>query len=145
MGDVDQHYKNVARPAAPSSARKLAGLTTPAPLVVEPVADAVLEPAAPVVLVAEPLPPVPVPDAAPADVEFPDSKKIPPVGEAGALVTAEDEVDELAAAVLVLEAVELETLVSKWRPPATEYLDAQVVRSSPSGQHTVWPVVSAAQ
>lgn len=116
MGEVDQHYRNAARPAAPSSARKLAGLTTPAPLVVEPVA---LAPAAPVVLVAEPLPPVTVPDAAtPPVVEFPDSKKIPPLGEAGALVTAEDdtaedEADEVAAAVLVLEAVELETLVSK--------------------------------
>lgn len=116
MGEVDQHYRNTARPAAPSSARKLAGLTTPAPLVVEPVA---LAPAAPVALVAEPLPPVTVPDAAtPPDVEFPDSKKIPPLGEAGALVTAaddttEDEADEVAAAVLVLEAVELETLVSK--------------------------------
>lgn len=120
MGEVDQHYRNAARPAAPSSARKLTGLTTPAPLVVEPVA---LAPAAPVALVAEPLPPVTVPDAAtPPDVEFPDSKKIPPLGEAGALVTAaddtadgtaEDEADEVAAAVLVLEAVELETLVSK--------------------------------
>lgn len=117
MGKVDQHYRNAARPAAPSSARKLAGLATPAPLVVEPVA---LAPAAPVALVAEPLPPVTVPDAAtPPDVEFPDSKKIPPLGEAGALVTAaeddtaEDEADEVAAAVLVLEAVELETLVSK--------------------------------
>lgn len=115
MGEVDQHYRNAARPATLSSARKLAGLATPAPLVVEPAADAVLDPAGPVVLVAEPWPPVTVPEAAPADVEFPDSKKIPPVGEAGALVTAEDEADELAAAVLVLvlEAVELKTLVSK--------------------------------
>lgn len=113
MGEVDQHYRNTARPAAPSSTKRLAGLAAPAALVVEPVADAVLAPAAPVVLVAEPLPPVPVPDAAPPEVEFPDSKKMPPDGEAGALVTAEEEADELAAAVLVLEAVELEILVSK--------------------------------
>lgn len=93
-------------------------MVTPAALVVEPVADAPPGPAAPAVLVAVPLPPVTVPDAAAADVEFPDSKKIPPLGEAGALVTAEDEIDELAAVVLVLEAAvleaaELETLVSK--------------------------------
>lgn len=116
MREVDHHYRNATRPAALSNATKLAGLTTPAALVVEPVADAPPRPAAPVVLVAEPLPPVTVPDAPTAEVELPDSKKIPPLGEAGALVTMEeDEVDELAAVVLVLvlEAAELETLVSK--------------------------------
>jgi hypothetical protein len=144
VSEVDQHYRKATRPAALSNARRLAGLATPAPLVVEPVADAVLEPPALVVLVGEPLP---VPDGAAAIVEFPVSKKTPPEGAAGALVGAEDEdeADELAAAVLVLEAVELKTLVSKWRPPATEYLEAQVVRSEPSGQHTVRPAVSAAQ
>ena len=114
MSEVDRHYRNATRPTTLSNARKLAGLATPAPLVVAPVADAELEPPAPVVLVAEPLPPVTVPDAPAAEVVFPVSKKMPPpVGEAGALVRAEDEVDELAAAVLVLDAVELETLVSK--------------------------------
>jgi len=142
VSEVDQHYRKATRPAALSNARRLAGLATPAPLVVEPVADAVLEPPTLVVLVAGPLP---VPDGAAAIVEFPVSKKTPPEGAAGALVGAEDEADELAAAVLVLEAVELKTLVSKWRPPATEYLEAQVVRSEPSGQHTVRPAVSAAQ
>lgn len=148
LSDVVQHYRKATRPAALSKASRLAGLATPAPLVVEPVADAELEEPPALVLVAPPLPPVPVPDGAAAVVEFPVSKKTPPEGPAGALVGAtEDEVDELAAEVLVLEAaVELEkTLVSKWRPPATEYLEAQVVRSEPSGQHTVAPVVSAAQ
>lgn len=118
MSVVDQHYRKATSPAALSNARRLAGLTTPAPLVVEPVADAVLALPAPVVLVADPLP---VPEGATAVVELPVSKKTPPEGEAGALVGAEDEVDELEAAVLVLEATELETLVSKWRPPSTEY------------------------
>lgn len=146
VSNVDQHYRKATRPAALSKARRLAGLATPAPLVVEPVSDAELEPPV-LVLVAPPLPPVMVPDGAAAVVELPVSKKTPPAGPEGALVgTAEDEVDELAAEVLVLEADELEkTLVSKWRPPATEYLEAQLARSEPSGQQTVAPAVSAAQ
>lgn len=94
---VDKHYRNVARAAAPSNAKSPAGLAVPPPLVVASVADAALEPAAPEVLVAEPLPPVTVPDAAPADVELPLSKKTAPVGDDGAI----DKV-ELAVAVLVL-------------------------------------------
>jgi hypothetical protein len=148
VSEVDRHYRKATRPAALSNARRLAGLATPAPLGVEPVAEAVLAPPALIVLVTELLPPVTVPDGIAAIVELPVSKKMPPDGAAGALVGAgddEDEGDELGAAVLVLEAVELKTLVSRWRPPATEYLEAQVVRSVPSGQQTVAPVVSAAQ
>lgn len=113
VSNADEHYRNAARAAAPNNASTPAGLAVPAPLVVEPVADAALEPAAPVVLVAEPLPPAPVPDAAEADVEFPVSKKTPPVADAGALVKEEDDVDELALAELVLETVEVGVLVSK--------------------------------
>lgn len=107
MGDVHPYHRNAVRPVTPSKSIRL-GPATPAPLVAESVAD---DPAGPVGLVPEPPLPVTVPDATPANVELPASKKIPPVGEAGAVVTTEGGANALAAA--VLEAVELETLVSK--------------------------------